>query len=113
MGQDDVRRERGQFRGVSANSVALASGPADVDPHVAADRPAKLLQPLQERFDAGLTFWIVRGCGQQHADTPHPLARCARAGNGHVAAAPPRPAMKSRRFISAPKDDKTASYRTI
>ena len=31
-------------------------------------------QPLQERPDAGLKFRIVRGCGQEHADAPHPLA---------------------------------------
>ena len=30
-------------------------------------------QPLQERRDAGLIFRIVRGCGQEHADAPHPL----------------------------------------
>ena len=42
-------------------SVGIARGPADVDPHVAADGPAQLLQPLQERRDAGLTFRIVRG----------------------------------------------------
>ena len=30
-------------------------------------------QPLQERRDAGLTFRIVRGCGQEHADAPHAL----------------------------------------
>jgi hypothetical protein len=29
--------------------------------------------PLQERPDAGLKFRIVRGCGQQHADAPHPV----------------------------------------
>ncbi len=36
--------------------------------------PAQLLQPLQERRDAGLTFRIVRGAGHEHADAPHPLA---------------------------------------
>ena len=74
MGQDDVRRERGQFRRVSANVGGIGRGPAGVDPHVAADGPAQLRQPLQERPDAGLKFRIVRGCGQEHADAPHPLA---------------------------------------
>ena len=74
MGQDDVRRKRGQFRRMSANLGGIGRGPADVDAHVAADRPVRLLQPLQERSDAGLIFWIVRGCGQQHADPTHPLA---------------------------------------
>ncbi len=45
--------------------------------------PAQLRQPLQERRDAGLVFRIVRGCGQKHADAPHPLACCARAASGH------------------------------
>src|SRR5262249_44617225 len=31
-------------------------------------------QPLQERPHASLKFRIVRGCGQKHADAPHPLA---------------------------------------
>ena len=34
---------------------------------------------------------------------------CARAASGHVAAAPPRSAMNSRRFMSAPKAQETAS----
>ena len=62
-GQDDVRRERDQFGRVFANVVGIARGPADVDPHVAADGPARLLQPLQERRDAGLRFGIVCGVG--------------------------------------------------
>ena len=41
MGQDDVRRERGQFRRVSANFGGIGRGPAGVDPHVAADGPAQ------------------------------------------------------------------------
>ena len=41
MGQDDVRRERGQFRRVSANVGGIGRGPAGVDPHVAADGPAQ------------------------------------------------------------------------
>ena len=45
-----------------------------VDPHVAAVGPAQLLQPLQERRDAGLRFRIVRGAVHEHADAPHALA---------------------------------------
>ena len=73
VGQDDVRRERGQFRCVSANFGGIGRGPADVDPDVAADGPAQLRQPLKERPDAGLKFRIIRGYGQQHADAPHAL----------------------------------------
>ena len=42
-----------------------------------------------ERREAGLKFRIVRGCGQEHADTAHPLAAAARAANGAIATAPP------------------------
>jgi hypothetical protein len=73
MGQDDVRRERDQFRCVSANFVGIGRGPAGVDPHVAADRPAQQRQRLQERPDPGLKFHIVRGCGQEDADASHAL----------------------------------------
>jgi hypothetical protein len=38
-----------------------------------------LLQPLQERPDAGLKFRIVRGCGQEQADAPRPFGFAARA----------------------------------
>jgi hypothetical protein len=41
MGQDDVRRERGQFLCVPANFAGIGRGPAGVDPHVAADGPAQ------------------------------------------------------------------------
>ena len=74
MGQDDVRRERDQFRRVSANvgrhwpsaqRVSIRTLRPTVQPNCC--------QRLQERRDAGLTFRIVRGCGQEHADAPHPL----------------------------------------
>ena len=45
-GQDDVRRERGQFRRVPANLGGIGRGPAGVDAHVAADGPAQLLPAL-------------------------------------------------------------------
>ncbi len=57
----------------SANFGGTGSGPAGVDPHVAADGPAQLLKPLQECPDASLKFRIVRGYGQKYADAPHPL----------------------------------------
>jgi hypothetical protein len=49
VGQDDVGRERNQFRRVPANVVSIRASPAGVDPHVAADTPARFLQTLQER----------------------------------------------------------------
>jgi hypothetical protein len=74
MSKDGVRRERDQFRRVSADIVSFASSPAGVDAHVAADSSAQQSQPLQERPDAGLCFRIVRGEWQEHADAPHALA---------------------------------------
>jgi hypothetical protein len=74
MGQDYVGCERGQLRCVSANLGDVGRGPARVNPHVAADGPTQLLQSLQERSDTGLKFQIVRGCGQENADSPYPLA---------------------------------------
>ena len=103
VGQDDVRRERGQFRRVFANLGGIGRGPAGVDPHVAAVVQPKSASPCMERPDAGLKFRIVRGCGQEHADAPHPLgllrARRERQSQPHRRAA----AMKSRRFIRSPR----------
>src|SRR4051794_28650822 len=74
MSQDDVGCERGQFRRVSANLGRIGSGPARVDPYVAADGPAQQRQRLQERRDPGLKLRIVRNCVQEYADAPHALA---------------------------------------
>ena len=81
-------------------SVGTACGPAILDPQVAPDGPARLLQPLQERCVAGLCDRSV--CRECHegADAPHTLALLrARA----LTAMPPRaasPAMNSRRLHS-------------
>jgi hypothetical protein len=74
QGEDDVWRERDQFRRVSAKVVGIGRGPAGVDPQVAAVGPAQLRQALQKRRHAGLIFRIIRGRGHQHADAPDPLA---------------------------------------
>jgi hypothetical protein len=97
VGQNSVRRERGQFGGMPPDVGSIGPGPADVDAQVVADGPARLTQRLQERPDAGLIFRIVRGCGQQHADVPHALAllrtrgerpRCRRAAKQRDELAP-------------------------
>ena len=89
MGQDDVRRERDQFRRVSANVVGIGSRPSGCrSARCGRSVQPNCCQPLQERRDAGLQFRIVRGCGQEHADAPHrarPAARAPRA-----ATPPPR-----------------------
>ena len=74
MGQDHIWLERDQFGGVPANFGGIGRGPADVNLHVAADDPARLLQSLQERIDTDLKLRIVRGCGRDNADSPHALA---------------------------------------
>ena len=56
-------------------SVGIARAPASIDAHVAAVGPAQLLQPLQERRDAGLRIADrPRRELDEHADAPHPLA---------------------------------------
>ena len=80
--QDNVRRERDQFGGVSANAVGIVRGPAGVNPHVAAVGPAQLLQRLQERREAGLCF-LRRprpdSSARRRAACVRPVARARRA----------------------------------
>src|SRR5262249_14075575 len=71
-GQDHVRRERDQFRDISA-VVSLVQIPAMLDLHVAADRPAQLLQTLQERRAACWRNGFPRRLAHEHADAPHAL----------------------------------------
>ena len=54
MGQDDVGRERGQFRRVSTSAVGIIRVPAIIDPNVEADDPTQFAKPLQEYRVAGL-----------------------------------------------------------
>jgi hypothetical protein len=56
-----------------AKSVAIAGPPTNLEAQVAAVAPARLLQPIDERHQAGLSFPIIRGQVHQHADAPHPL----------------------------------------
>src|SRR5262245_16343513 len=58
---------------VSANAFDIACTPARVDPHVATDCPAPLLQSLKERRNAGLSFRIVCGKVRDNPDAPHAL----------------------------------------
>src|SRR5262249_50109695 len=71
--QDDIRRQRDQFRREFANAIGIARAPAVIDLHIPADGPARLLQPLMESREACLTFRIIGGEIHQHADAPHPL----------------------------------------
>src|SRR4051794_2771544 len=71
--------------------TGVARCPATVNQHVAAVRPAQLLQLLQQRRDAALAFRIVRGQVHENADAPHPLAllRASREWPCHGGAAEP------------------------
>ena len=102
-GQDHVGRERDQFRRVSANVGRHRRWPSACRSARCGRGPAQLRQPLQERPEAGLKFRIVRGCGQEHADAPHPLGLLRAHRERPVAAAPPSSVMNSRRFIRSPR----------
>src|SRR5262249_50767041 len=47
--------------------------PSIVDPHVVADSPAQLLQPLMESCEARLSFSIIGDGIHEHADPPYPV----------------------------------------
>ena len=85
-----------------ANAVGIACGPAGVDPHVAADGPAQLRQPLQERCEAGLRFRIVRGLAHEHTDAPHALGLLRARGERPRSCRRRRAQMNSRRRIAFP-----------
>ena len=52
----------------------VVATPSIVDPHVVADSPAQLLQPLMESCEARLSFSIIGDGIHEHADAPHALA---------------------------------------
>ena len=86
-GQNDIRRERDQFRREFAIEVGIASSPADVDSHVLTFSPTEFLQALPERRKASLTFRIIRSRTHEHTD-PRTRSRCC---------APPRAATQPHR----------------
>ena len=88
IGQDNVGRERNQFRRISAKAAGIVRGPAVVDPHVTAVGPAQLLQCVLECRAAGLCFRMVRGQVHEHADAAHALGlrpRSKRPSGRHAA----------------------------
>src|SRR6516225_4202654 len=74
MRQDDVWRERDQFRGVSASFLGVAFGPAHVDANVASYDPPGLRQRLLERPEPSLKVCIICGDREKHADAPYALS---------------------------------------
>jgi hypothetical protein len=53
---DDVRRKRQELGRVPAQAGGVPSGPASVKLQVASDRPARLLQSLDQRDQAQLGY---------------------------------------------------------
>jgi hypothetical protein len=67
-----------RFRRWRARALGIVPAPAEVDPHVGADRPAQVLQdPLDCRVTR-LCFRIALLVGQQQADAPAFAARALR-----------------------------------
>ena len=60
-GQNEVGRERDQFRRIGACAVSVTVGKATKNLDIEAVGPPQSVQRLQERLDAGLSFRIVRG----------------------------------------------------
>src|SRR5262245_29634155 len=81
------------------DATAIAFRPASVDPNVATDHPAQLLQLLQERTDASLIFRIIRGCSLDDADPPHAGRRAGPAAT-NIDRAGGTLAVKRREFIT-------------
>src|SRR5262249_4350379 len=72
--ENDIGRERDQLRRIRAIKLDITRAPAGLDPHITSDRPAELLQPLQECRETRLSLRIARGQIHEYADAPHPLA---------------------------------------
>src|SRR5262245_39516486 len=70
-GQNDIWRQRDQFRSVFAIVFRIGCGKAMINSHIVAVAPAQLLQPLLECRKAFLVLLIVQGRGREHADPPH------------------------------------------
>ena len=105
-GQDDVRRERDQFRRVFANGVGIARGPAIVDPHVAADRSSPIAAAPARTRRGGPALPDRPRQGQKHADAPHAigLLRARRERPRRCRAA--ESVMNSRRLMDRPQAEK-------
>src|SRR6516225_6672125 len=73
-GQNNVRRERNQFRRILSHGICTRATPTVVDPHVAARSPPCFLQTLCERANTSVPFRIVSSQIDEHADAPHALA---------------------------------------
>src|SRR4029453_1118726 len=72
-GNNDVRREHGQFSHILAHPFRVARVPAEINAHIATVGPAQLLQSLQECCDGGLSVRILGLRTRQHEDASWPF----------------------------------------
>src|SRR5262249_39798638 len=72
--ENDIGRERDQLRCIRAIKLDITRAPAGLDPHITSDRPAELLQPLQQCRETPLSLGIAPGQIHEYPDAPHPLA---------------------------------------
>src|SRR5262245_45259221 len=73
-GHKEVRRERDEFLGVSAQKIAITCAPkALVELNVVPFGPAQLLQRLPQTRITGSNVRIGFGDARNHTNAPHPL----------------------------------------
>jgi len=94
--QDDVGLQADQLLRQLPYLIDVTSAPTRVHPHVAANEPAQARKRLGECRDVSLPHGIVFVAPDEHAMRRTRSPCCPRAASGH-AAAPPSPAMNSRR----------------
>src|SRR6516165_582270 len=93
---DHIRRRTDQLSCKGFPAVGIAGGRKILDLHVAAVVPSQSAQRIEKRGDASLPFSIGLRVGQMRRI----FSRCcARTASGHMAAAPARAVMNSRRFM--------------
>ena len=70
-GQNDIWRQRDQFRCIFGIVFGLGSGKTIINPHIAAVGPAQLLQFFDECREVYLVVLIVLGRARKYADAPY------------------------------------------
>ena len=73
MRQDHLGGKLDQLRGLLAHGLGVAIAPAVIDPDILTDGPARLLQTLRKRSEAGLRFRVVGLEAHHHADPANAL----------------------------------------
>ena len=103
-GQDDIRRERNQFRRVSAKALEHRRRPSGSRSARCGRRSSPVAcSPCANAAMRACSSGSLRAPGHQHADAPHPLGLLRARRERPRAAAPPSSVMNSRRFIRSPR----------